>query len=281
MLKTIALTVLAILAQVLYSPHSRASTSYGDSLSSYHQGGYIWFQFNWGINRGGAPDSSPVLCATARCVVTAGQWTGLGSNGRQCDQGGICSAEPLIAQGMYPWVIVDWGTTWEDAYTAFVSKYGERGFTQARATSSSNVDYVAWGKLCVGFMSLQRTGSAPGNLSPSTVCGVVSPPDLVCDMDMPLEVDLGTVGVGSVAASTVTLHVQCTGPASVVAGLIRTHSVGGSPLSVKANGKSLSTDQIVIYQGIQGDIPVTFSIDTPLNKPGVYRESVPLIISYY
>lgn len=278
-----------LVALTFVSHMSSASTSYGSLFKSYIADRYWRSTFSWGINDGGSPDLSPVTCSSLRCVVTVGLRSGVqpvwpGT----CDSGGVCVGEAVtLPQNNGSWVTVANGTSWEDAYRAFVIKYGNSGVVDMPVLHQNSVPppgHPTWGTLCVGFISLPYSARPQlAQLAPSTTCGLVNRPDLQCTINVTAFVDLGVTNTGrqKLLSDAARLSISCTDHATVTAALTREHSIGGVPLHMEIGGKQITTTKQVIYRGSSTTLPVSISATGDFKTAGEFTESVPIIVYYY
>lgn len=281
------LIAVPVLILAFVSSVACASTSWGTPFQSYIEGKIWYTTFDWGINTGGPPDDSPVMCSTANCIVTVGTRSGaVPIYPGTCDSGGVCDGRVVsYDHALSSWVRVARGSSWEQAYSAFVAKYGTGGSTKNSVLTAKNVppsNHPTWGMLCVGFMSLPEA-SALGQLAPSTTCGLLNPPDLQCNIDVTPVVDLGVINTGrhSLKSDAARLSIACSANARVTASLTREHTLAGVPLSMEIGGKTMSTSMHEIYNGSSTTLPVTVRATGDFESEGEFQESVPIIVTYY
>jgi hypothetical protein len=279
------LAAVALFLLVFAVPVTHASRSWASLHKSYIVDSTWRGTYDWGIEQDDSPDLSPVLCAGDTCVVTAGPRTGLGPWNGLCDSGGLCTGSGVMHAPGWAWVTVPSGTSWENAYRAFIAKYGSSGRVDGLLAPAKKImpeGHPAWGVLCVGFLSLPK-GQGIGNLSPSTTCGLVNRPELVCKTDVTPVVDLGVVNTGrqEVATADGRLNITCSSDASVSAALTREHQIAGVPLHMEIAGKPMTTTIREIYRGNSTSLPITIHATGNFESTGEFQESVPILVTYY
>lgn len=246
--------IICLIIIALLSSSAIGSTSWGSPFDSYHANGFWHVTYSWGISPGGDDDNSQVICSGGDdCIVFPGIRSGLGRTDQTCDAGGACNPN-AVRQSTNPRIRVRNGSRWEDAYTAFIAKYGTTGNVDTVVLRSSAVlppDHPTWGKLCVGFTSLPWNTVTISNLAPSTTCGYVNPPTLQCEINIDNFVDMGVIPTGytSLRSLPVFLQIQCSGPAQITAALTRDdHKLAGMSLNMDIDRTRITTRPQVIYK---------------------------------
>lgn len=264
-------------------------SSWGSPYTSYVSGGQWWTSFSWGIDLNGPPDLTPVACGASTCVVTVGPRSGVkplwpGT----CDNGGVCNGGNVMLPGLgASWVKVPSSASWDDAYRAFVAKYGTSGESDTKMLSQQSIPpagHPTWGALCVGFIALRPSGqTSPAFLAPSTTCGLVNPPNLQCDIGLDDAYDFGVINTGPNDARTARggMRIQCTSTATITVALTRTHTIAGVPLHMEIDGREMSIARQNVFVGQEGNLPVNFRLVGVVKEAGQFVESVPVIVSYY
>ncbi len=271
---------------LLVSYPGLASSSWGGPYRAYYGGEkdyYLLLAYNWGINLDSIPVPGYVECGEAECYVGFYPRTGLGksSGGHLCDSGGACIATNEIVRDS---VKVKNYTPWAEAYRAFAERFGTSG-TQHGLTiiESHTIDEVAWGVLCVGFVSLPVKAYGVSRLAPNTTCGLVPKPEIQCSFMLGSEINLGTVAVRqTIPDGRVSGSFSCVGgEATISASLITAQPVlGGQNVSLKMNGVPISTVPQVVGQGQDGQLLLEAHVNGTIDEPGVHQDSVVIMINF-
>lgn len=250
--------------------------------------GNTWATARWDYVINGPDQGSPgsISCATPYCAVGFIARTGLGQGwGTLCDSGGICNIDDsTIAASSV--VKVKNGITWDEAYEAFMKKYGRSGSGYSRSgvyhPRNPYYPHVAWGVLCTGFAVLPYGAKGVSTLAPGAVCGTFTPPDLSCSYSLPELLDFGVVHVGGTPLPVSDSgSYQCDTEVNVKAMVGKRLTLGGSPLKLYLNNVLLTPAGSDITHGVSGVLTLRGEIVEPLTVAGEYSESVPVVLSFY
>ncbi|WP_421105909.1 hypothetical protein [Serratia marcescens] len=204
--------------------------------------------------------------------------TGLGPSGSMCDSGGVCSVFAERYNGITS-VKVPRGTSYDEAFEAYVKRWGWSGTSYASLSASD--PNIAWGKLCTGFATLPWGQTSVSKLIPGASCAMVTPPDINCETSIPAEIDLGTVAVGYIEAETTVDGItQCSADNTVSVSLAVPPSLGGVPVELFINGKQLSTAVTAVGKGMSIPLKLRASLRGTIWEAGEYTSNAVLNISY-
>lgn len=170
------------------------AASWGAVVSASSVNGYGTFQWGWPSES----DYSTICFTSDGCIITVGPWDPNGAYPR----GGIDNP-----WGVAQKVFIPSGATTRTAYSTWVAKYGSSGgFTQQMWPERVNLTST-----CYGFQVFQGGGSnrRTGTVLPGGQCGKVPPPSLSCTLNVPSEINHGTVSAGETSIKEVTGTINC------------------------------------------------------------------------
>lgn len=261
----------------LISPHVQGYDAWaGGLIPKETWGGSYSIVMDYTITGSASPSQNTVACTYPRCIFAPMPRTGLGPSGSWCDAGGVCNGD-VVKDG----VTIKQGTTWNDAFAAFIKKYRASG-TFTMRNYSTFLGGIRWDAICVGFATLPNDRTSISVLAPGTVCGSIPKPDLNCTVNLPGLVDLGTVVVGtSGATGSASGGVECSQKASVTGSLLNNPQIDGHDVKIDINGLSMGNSAVVVGTGTIVPLLVTATIPGTLRNAGSYSSDAILQISYH
>ncbi|QJW53202.1 hypothetical protein HL670_00052 [Serratia plymuthica] len=277
--------LIVVLTTLFVVPGCQAWWSVAESTSLKIKNGDLYFGVRYQVTDDKKSLDTPITChGVSTCVFGPGHRTGRGPNGIACDSGGMCMGSAWANAPGARTVTVAAGSTWGQAYAAFVNKWGYSGSFEYKLGSADNLPLYVWGALCVGFISLPNTyATVVSDLAPNTSCGTIAPPDLSCEIMIPGLLDLGTVLVGAKRAQgSVQGNASCSKPATITAAIGGGNwSLGSVPLKLLVNGIKLTQTHQTVASGQQATLELSAIAEGEFKTTGVYSAVIPLIIGYY
>ncbi|WP_192985601.1 hypothetical protein [Pseudomonas sp. EggHat1] len=156
--------------------------------------GYGTFLWGWPSES----DHSPICFTSDGCIVTVGPYDPRGSFPY-----GALNNPSLIAEK----IIIQQGQTTYDAYVKWVAQHGTSGgYTRQMWPYNVRLETT-----CYAFQVFAGSGSGTrtGQVLPGGQCGKVPPPNLSCTLNLPSQIDHGTVTTGETSVKEVTGTVNC------------------------------------------------------------------------
>lgn len=250
--------------------------------------GALSFDYTITGERDDGASDGVVSCGDRLCAVGFYSRTGLGPSPEVpsvCDSGGTCIIIPDAPNG-YKFVLVANSTKWDDAYIAYINKFGRTGnnrlLSSAYDPESPMYPGVKWGSLCVGFASLPLNKSTVSQLAPGAACAGVTPPDTSCFFAIQNTIDFGVVNTGD-TPKPVTVYggYSCGAVNSVSASIGTSPFLGGAPLRLYMNGVLLSNTATRVARDKTGTLTLRAEFASPLVTVGSHQASVPVLMAFY
>ncbi|WP_144335918.1 hypothetical protein [Serratia marcescens] len=241
----------------------------------------MYVSYDWGIM---PPNDVPgtVQCGAASCYFGPVLRAGVGPiNGDYCDGGGVCSG---FASNVLPnfMVIVPNGTPYATAYKTYSARFGLSGRYVRFRMGKYIPQSIAWGRLCVGFASLPVNAAAVSILAPDSSCGLVPPPEISCNIQLPRVLDMGTPVAGrAVPPVSEQGYADCIGDATISAALLNAPKLDGNAVTISINNKVLTSTSQSVGSGTNIILNTVASVSTPFQRAGHYETDAILLMSYY
>ncbi|VXC36344.1 hypothetical protein [Pseudomonas sp. 8O] len=230
----ISYLVLTFIAGLLLSVTNELQASAWAAVISVNRStGYGEFQYGWTSEL----NDSPICFDASGCFVLVGPWDARGSG-----YGGINNPWGISRKVKIP----QYGSA-RDAWFLWSQSYPlSDQFVQLTWSSPVRHDFL---QTCYGFQIFQGSSSntRTGDILPGAQCGTIPPPNLVCTLNLPSEIDHGTIGVGETSSIEVDGAINCN--LSANARLSSQLSNAPSGLSAKMLFNGMSTRNLSVQAG--------------------------------
>lgn len=286
---TKSLTLLVSILALIQSPHAAAYTSWASATpmqwGENHLIPYVALYVDFSIIDEPYPGMNDVMpaCATRQCDFGIKTFkTGEAPWGKP---NGNAAASQFARDSDSLAVKMAQGSTWAEGYAQWIRKNGTSGRAANYFWMQGNDAKVYWPVVCAGFGAVPKPEKGHqffADLAPGSTCGGIQQPDLVCTVDVPMLLDLGTVGAGTDSASgQVVGSFACSEKSTVAATLMNRPQIDSHAVEIEVNNVRLGNAPVVVGDGTNVPLIIKATIRGTLRTAGNYSTDAVLKITYY